>query len=157
MQHSGGTKVGKTRVSKRIAKPIEADPLWSQWPNEPDVWFQRFSQWLSQDRYSRSILAVYKAGGNNPRARCLSGNWTRAILKWQWRCRAGAYDIDRWQKEIAREGAGVSFLTPAEREWKHAIERTGRRGEALLHAVAPILATGGGRYAIPLRLLFSTL
>lgn len=145
-----GTKLRKSQVLKRATKPVEATPLWNQWSSEPDVWFRRFARWLAGDHYSRSILAMYKSEGNNPRARCLSGNWTRAITKWQWRRRAGAYDLDRWRKEIARNGAEISFLTPAEQEWKHAVEQTGQKRESLLRTVAPILATGGGRNALPL-------
>lgn len=70
----------------------ERDP-WSQLPNEPDLWYGRFTAFLRMGT-RRSVNAVYrKEHRKTPKSTDNTGSdWYNAAKEWQWQERARAYN-----------------------------------------------------------------
>lgn len=74
--------------------PFGAQPLWLQQPGEPDMWYGRFSHYLSLGP-TRSLRAALRSIGSE---KGVSPTWRTNAHRWQWRARALAYDTH--QREL---------------------------------------------------------
>lgn len=104
--------------------------LWLRMPEEPILWFGRFSRFLSLGP-TRSMLAVYKEErereGTGGKPETIPGSWEDASRLWRWRERADAHDMEqiarakaarereasKSQKDFAAIAAGLRGITAA--------------------------------------------
>jgi hypothetical protein len=67
-------------------------PIWQRRAEESDRWYQRFEAYLAMGP-SRSVLAVYRAESNNPKARSVVSSWREPVKRHEWHKRAAAWDL----------------------------------------------------------------
>lgn len=73
---------------------------WQQQPNEPDLWFARFHEFLLSGS-GRSLLATYNASAKKPeKARTIPSSWREAAKKWNWESRAIAFDNHQQSEDL---------------------------------------------------------
>ena len=64
---------------------------------EPMLWFDRFTDFLHQDA-PRSIARMvneWRDAVGRPRAKDVPGSWRKQSLRWRWRDRAQAWDVEQ--------------------------------------------------------------
>ncbi len=88
--------------SKKPAQ-LPDDPQWCQRPDENNLWFSRFSEYLRLGPTARSVRAVYRAEKGHEKSQSVPQSWSDAYHTFQWQSRAAAYDAWR-RKEIFDRG-----------------------------------------------------
>ena len=89
---------------QEIQETEELERIWERMPDEPDMWYIRFKEFLNTGP-GRSFLHL----ANTERERkgksalvAVSASWNYSATKWKWRERASAYDNYLVNKEAER-------------------------------------------------------
>ena len=64
---------------------------WERLPGETQLWFSRFEAYRLEGS-CRTMLSLYRRTRNRPKAREVAGSWKRALVKYEWKKRALAWD-----------------------------------------------------------------
>lgn len=72
------------------------EQVWEQIPEEPNIWYARFRQYLLFGN-GRSLYNAYVKSTKKPKTQ-VPGAWKDAAKKWDWFNRAHAWDISELEK-----------------------------------------------------------
>jgi phosphoribosylformimino-5-aminoimidazole carboxamide ribonucleotide (ProFAR) isomerase len=80
------------------------EEIWSQQSGEPDIWYSRFQQYMLMPG-KRSLLALCNDQRDKKGAKkinSISGAWTDAYNKFEWKKRSQAWDAHKREEDMIR-------------------------------------------------------
>lgn len=91
--------------------------IWERQPGEPGLWFDRFLRYRNMGPDRTLLGCIHReevSKGKEKQSKNISGSWSMACERWNWKARAEAYDAD--QQAQAEERRRVLLEIEAEEE-----------------------------------------